>query len=207
MGTMPRYSCVPASVSVSVRFFLFGGGVAVGVRNESSGGCWQGRASVIAIHLPTAGQSPLQPVPPPPPASLSPLPLSLEPLPYQASRNNIMYNGKLEVMFPAANVVVLMRQVEGAGRVQRFYREHTDNVMCFRMHGNGRICASGQVCTYCCLCMMFPGRVVCALISVHCKAPACLVCALCVVRCGGVFFARLGALPSCLCGTHRRWSR
>ena len=48
-------------------------------------------------------------------------------------------------MFPAANVIVLMRQSDGGGRVQRFYREHTDNVMCFRMHGNGKICASGQV--------------------------------------------------------------
>ena len=63
----------------------------------------------------------------------------------QDSRNNIMYNGRVEIMWPAANIVVLMKQQESGARLQRFYREHTDNVSCLRMHQNGKICVSGQV--------------------------------------------------------------
>jgi hypothetical protein len=51
----------------------------------------------------------------------------------------------MEIIFPAASVVVLMKTLEGGSRQQRFYMEHTDNVLCVRMHPAGKVCASGQV--------------------------------------------------------------
>ena len=64
----------------------------------------------------------------------------------QDTRNNVAYNNKLEIVFPAASAIVLMKTTEGGGPPQqKFYMEHNDDVLCVRMHPQGRMCASGQV--------------------------------------------------------------
>ena len=46
-----------------------------------------------------------------------------------------------EILYPASAVVVIMDPVHGS---QRFYREHSDDVLCLAVHPMGTIVASGQ---------------------------------------------------------------
>lgn len=91
-------------------------------------------------------------VPPsePPPLTLAPPPenLRLEWIHgYRAQdcRNNVRYNNKLEIMFPAGAVMVCMKLSDSGAVVQRHFLEHTDDILCCNIHPTGRMAVSGQV--------------------------------------------------------------
>ena len=67
------------------------------------------------------------------------------PVNVQDARNNIGHCENGDIVFPAAGVAVVMSRGNGGRLAQKFYTEHTDNILCLRMHPDRRRCATGQV--------------------------------------------------------------
>ena len=60
-------------------------------------------------------------------------------------RANVFFSAQGEAVYPAAAVVVLMGvAAEGGRRRQRFFRSHSDDVLCLGVHPELRVFASGQ---------------------------------------------------------------
>ena len=59
-------------------------------------------------------------------------------------RHNVAFSADGDAVYPAASVVVLAGVRPGGKRQQRFFRRHTDDVLCLAAHPSRRIFASGQ---------------------------------------------------------------
>ena len=57
---------------------------------------------------------------------------------------NVHLSAAGEAVYPAAALVVLVGATDSGKRKQRFFRGHTDDVLCLAAHPEGRIFASGQ---------------------------------------------------------------